>query len=172
MSRYIIRPVRQTYPLWQNGAFSDPFFNEALNIFLGDRPAKTNGNGNNDKAYYSPRLNLVEDQNNFYVYLMLPGMNPDKLDVTVQENKLTVKGESEGAVFGPQAPAEGEEQPKYRWLLRELPVSPVSFQREVELPLAVDAEQVQATYDNGILRLLLPKAASVKPRKVTVQSAS
>jgi HSP20 family protein len=45
-----------------------------------------------------------------------------------------------------------------------------SFSREVTLPVLVDADKVQASYENGVLRLVLPKSEAAKPRKITVQA--
>jgi HSP20 family protein len=178
MTRYtVVRPLRQTYPIWSNSVFNDPFFNEAFNWFFGETRNSRNGTSkaSTGETYYSPRLNVVEDNDNYYVYLMLPGVNPEKLEVTSLDNKVTIKGESEIPAFGPQAAAQTEEgegeKPAYRWLHRELPTGNVTFKREFELPLTLDADNVQATYDNGVLRLLLPKAPVAKPRKISVQAA-
>jgi HSP20 family protein len=165
MTRY---SVRQTYPIWTSSFFNEPTFNEAFN-WLFDRPQATNNDSG--KNFYSPRLNVIEDEGNYYVYLMLPGINPEKLDITTLGNKLAIQGESELPAFGPQTPAEGEKA-TYRWLHRELPANGLSFKRELELPFAVEPEQVQASYENGVLKLLLPKAASAKPRKIALQGAS
>lgn len=171
MARLVVRPLRQTYPIWSNTLLNDPFVDETLNFFFGQpkTASKTNGNGNGE-TYYSPRLNLVEDQDSYYAYFMLPGVNLDKLEVEAVDNKVSIKGESAAPVFGPQTPAEGE-KPVYRWLHHELPTSALKFRREFELPLAIDLEQIKAAYENGVLRLMLPKAASTKPRKIAVQVA-
>src|SRR6476661_9130561 len=98
-------------------------------------------------------VNLWADDHNLYVEADLPAMDPAKLDVSVTEgNKLTVSGERlaptvEGAV----------------WVRQERPVG--RFSREVTLPVLVDPDKVEATYEHGVLKLTLPKHEAAKPRK-------
>jgi HSP20 family protein len=103
-------------------------------------------------------VNLWADEHNLYVEADLPAMAPAKLDVSVTEgNKLTVSGERlaptvEGAV----------------WVRQERPVG--KFSREVTLPVLVDPDKVEATYEHGVLKLTLPKHEAAKPRKITVKA--
>lgn len=103
-------------------------------------------------------VNLWADDHNLYVEADLPAMDPAKLDVSVTEgNKLTVSGERlaptvEGAV----------------WVRQERPVG--RFSREVMLPVLVDPDKVEATYEHGVLKLTLPKHEAAKPRKITVKA--
>src|SRR4051812_27546045 len=103
-------------------------------------------------------VNLWADEHNLYVEADLPAMDPEKLDVSVTEgNKLTVSGERlaptvEGAV----------------WIRQERPVG--RFSREVILPVLVDPDKVEATYEHGVLKLTLPKHEAAKPRKITVKA--
>ena len=103
-------------------------------------------------------VNLWADEHNLYVEADLPAMDPEKLDVSVTEgNKLTVSGERlaptvEGAV----------------WIRQERPVG--RFSREVVLPVLVDPDKVEATYEHGVLKLTLPKHEAAKPRKITVKA--
>jgi HSP20 family protein len=103
-------------------------------------------------------VNLWADDHNLYVEADLPAMDPAKLDVAVTEgNKLTIQGERlaptvEGAV----------------WVRQERPVG--RFSREVVLPVLVDPDNVEATYEHGVLKLTLPKHEAAKPRKITVKA--
>jgi HSP20 family protein len=103
-------------------------------------------------------VNLWADEHNLYVEADLPAMDPAKLDVSVTEgNKLTVSGERlaptvEGAV----------------WVRQERPVG--KFSREVVLPVLVDPDRVEASYEHGVLKLTLPKHEAAKPRKITVKA--
>jgi len=103
-------------------------------------------------------VNLWADDHNLYVEADLPAMDPAKLDVSVTEgNKLTISGERfaptvEGAV----------------WVRQERPVG--RFSREVVLPVLVDPDKVEATYEHGVLKLTLPKHEAAKPRKITVKA--
>lgn len=103
-------------------------------------------------------VNLWADDHNLFVEADLPAMDPAKLDVSVTEgNKLTISGERlaptvEGAV----------------WVRQERPVG--KFSREVTLPVLVDADRVEASYEHGVLKLTLPKHEAAKPRKITVKA--
>jgi len=103
-----------------------------------------------------PPLNVWEDEQALYVEADLPGIDPAKLDVTVTEgNQLTIRG-------GRSAPdIQGA-----TWVRQERPTG--EFVREVGLPALVDADRVEAKYENGVLRLTLPKHEAVKPRKIQV----
>ncbi len=62
--------------------------------------------------------------------------------------------------------AETEEATGATWYLRELPHG--TFRRTVSLPFAVDADQAQATFEHGVLRIVLPKAEAARPRKIPI----
>ncbi len=104
-----------------------------------------------------PMLNVWEDDQALYVDADLPGIDPEKLDVTVSEgNQLVIQGERaapdiKGAV----------------WVRQERPVG--KFMRSVTLAALVDADKVEAKYEHGVLRLTLPKSEAAKPRKIQVQ---
>jgi HSP20 family protein len=109
-------------------------------------------------AVSGPPLNVWEDDQTLYVEADLPGLDPAKLDVTVTEgNQLSIQGERpvpdvKGAV----------------WVRQERPAG--RFTRAVSLPALVDADKVEATYTDGVLRLTLPKHEAAKPRKVQVRT--
>jgi len=105
-----------------------------------------------------PLLNLWEDDDNLYAEAELPGVAADKLVVQVTEgNQLTVEGERQ-----PAAEFKGD------WLRQERGFG--KFSRVVELPVAVDADKVEARFDKGVLALKLPKAAAARPRRITVKA--
>jgi HSP20 family protein len=104
-----------------------------------------------------PQFSVWEDENAVFAEADLPGVDPAKLEVTVTEgNQLTVQGER-------PAP----EVPGAAWVRQERPFG--KFTRMVTLPALVDADKVEAKYENGILRLRLPKHEAAKPRKITVK---
>jgi HSP20 family protein len=102
-------------------------------------------------------LNLWADDNNLYAEFDLPAIDPAKLELTVTEgNQLTIQGERPA----PEAPGAV-------WVRQERPFG--KFTRQVALPMLVDADNVEATYEHGVLRLTLPKSEAAKPRKITVK---
>lgn len=105
-----------------------------------------------------PAINIWADADQFHAETDLPGIDPATLEITVTDGtQLTIQGartttEPEGAV----------------WLKQERPSG--AFRREVSLPSLVDADRVEAKYEQGVLRLTLPKSEAAKPRKIVVKS--
>jgi HSP20 family protein len=91
----------------------------------------------------------------FIVNFDLPGVDPSSIDLTVEKNVLTVRAER---MWTPQ---EGEEV-----IVQERPQG--VFTRQIFLGEGLDTERVQATYDDGVLTLVIPVAERAKPRKVDV----
>jgi len=105
-----------------------------------------------------PLLNVWEDEHALYAEADLPGLDPAKLDVFVTEgNQLTIQGDR-------TAP----EIKGATWVRQERPFG--QFTRVVGLPALVDADKVEASYENGVLRLTLPKSEAAKPRKIAVKA--
>ncbi len=102
-----------------------------------------------------PSLNIWEDADVLYAEAELPGVRHEDLDLTVVGNQLTLKGR--------RTPAAPESGTFHR---RERAVG--DFTRTVVLPYEVDAEHVEASLVNGVLKLSLPKSSAAKPRKINV----
>lgn len=107
---------------------------------------------------WSPALDVSETADEYQVKASLPGIEPDDLEITYNNNLLTIKGEM-------QSEREVEEQ---RYHLRERRSG--SFSRSISLPSTVDAEHIQASYTAGVLTLHLPKLEEAKPRRIQVRS--
>jgi HSP20 family protein len=117
-----------------------------------------NPGGNGLDVY--PPVNVWEEGDNLFVEAELPGVK-DNLDLTVVENELILKGQCPELVGA-------EEGVTYH--RRERPVG--SFTRVIRLPFDVDANNVKASFQDGVLLVTLPKAETAKPRKVAVRAAS
>jgi len=105
-------------------------------------------------------VDLAETEDAYIVKAVLPGVEAADVDVSVQGNLLSIQAETR---------AEAEQQGQ-RWLMRERRAGMV--QRTLTLPGAVDADRAQASAENGILTLTLPKAQSSKPRRIQVGGAA
>ena len=90
----------------------------------------------------------------FVVEFDLPGVRPETVDIDVERNVLTVKAE--------RPPRNGD----WEMLASERPTG--LFSRQLVLGDNVDLEKVEANYDNGVLRLLIPVAETAKPRKIEI----
>ena len=106
-----------------------------------------------------PHLNITEDENNFYVRAELPGVDPDDIEITAQDNDLIINGER-------KIPPEGENVSYHR---REREAG--SFRRITSLPTHIDSSKVAAVCKNGLLTVTLPKAPTVKARQIDVKPA-
>lgn len=107
---------------------------------------------------WSPALDVAETGDEYLVKASLPGIEPDDLEITYNNNVLTIKGEM-------QAEREVEEQ---HYHLRERRTG--SFSRSISLPSTVDADHIQASYNAGVLTLHLPKVEEAKPKRIQVRS--
>lgn len=103
-------------------------------------------------------VDLVETDDSFIVKASLPGINPDDMDITVEDDTLTIKGET-------QVDEDFEEKSYH---IRERRFG--GFTRSLRLPTAINAENIEAVYENGVLTLTIPKAEAVKPKKISVRS--
>lgn len=106
-----------------------------------------------------PQLNLWEDDENFLVEAELPGLALDDLELIVTGgSQLSLKGERKQP-----------EPENAKWHRHERGFG--TFSRTVELPSPVNADEVSASFSNGVLTITLPKSEEAKPRKITVTSS-
>jgi HSP20 family protein len=105
-------------------------------------------------------VDLVEQDEGFVLYAALPGVKPEDVQVTINGDTLTFRGELR----------EQEERSGQNWLLRERRSG--QFHRMISLPAPVDPDRATASFRDGILELRLPKAAAARPRQIPVRSQS
>lgn len=104
-----------------------------------------------------PRINLSEDADNYYLTALLPGIDPEKIELNLMQGTLSLAGErSESDVEG------------VTWHRRERGTG--RFMRTIELPEAVNNEQIDAQYRDGVLYVTLQKPQQVKPKKISVRA--
>lgn len=103
-------------------------------------------------------IDVYEDGEKYLIYALMPGVDPDQINITLHDNQLVLEGE-----LAPVA-AEGVNP-----LHRELPSGP--FRREITLPRPVDFDKVEAAASNGLLKLTVPKSEAAKPRQIKVKGA-
>ncbi len=101
--------------------------------------------------------NLWEDAHNYYLYLLVPGVDPASVEITTQGGALTIAGEL-------AAPSpEGGKAIWQEW-------GTTKFRRQFQLPAGFDADRCQATYTNGVLWVTVPKPEQVKPKSIKIQA--
>jgi HSP20 family protein len=91
----------------------------------------------------------------FVVEFDLPGINPESLDLNIENGVLTVRAERAEVDAG------------MNWLVAERPTGVLS--RQLVLSTDLDADKIQADYHDGVLRLTIPVAEEVKPRKIAIE---
>ena len=96
----------------------------------------------------------------FTVKASLPGISPDDLNVTLEDNVLTIQGEVK----------EDETIEESNYHIRERRTG--SFSRSVRFPVPVESDKVEAEFENGVLTLSIPKAEAVKPKRIAVKANS
>jgi HSP20 family protein len=110
-------------------------------------------------AYWSQgnlRLDAYHTPESLVIKAAIPGVKPQEVDVTVTGNTLTIRGE-----------ARSEEEVEERsYLMRERRYGAAS--RTVTLPRGLKTDEIEATYDEGVLTLTIPKTEDAKPRAIKV----
>lgn len=88
-------------------------------------------------------MNVTHDEEHFFVRAELPGMRPEDIQISAENNRLTVAGKRRGE----------------------------AFRRSFALPQPFDADRIEAKYELGVLTVVLPKTAAAKPRKIAVKGS-
>ena len=107
---------------------------------------------------FLPTIDLVEAKNQFEVTVDLPGLEPDDVEVELKNGDLWISGrreekkEEEGKTFHRIERHHGE------------------FRRILPLPTAIDAEQIEAKFDNGVLTIIIPKTEEAKAKHIKVKT--
>jgi HSP20 family protein len=103
---------------------------------------------------WSPAVDVYQDRDQFTVVAELPGMKKEEIEISLHDGALTISGERK------REDSNKESYRTERYVGR--------FQRSLTLPAAVDANKVKATYQDGILKVVLPKAEEAKPKQIEV----
>lgn len=106
---------------------------------------------------WTPAIDIHEDENQYTLKADLPGIKKEDLSLTVVENVVTIKGERK------------QEMEKKEKGYHRIERSYGSFQRAFQIPGGVDANKVEASFENGVLTVALPKPEAAKPRQIEVK---
>jgi HSP20 family protein len=115
----------------------------------------------NQQAFgtFVPAVDVYEDEHSLTLKLEVPGLNQEDINVTLENNTLTVSGERK---FEKEEKEENFHRIERRY---------GSFTRTFRLPNTVDSEKVEAGYDKGVLKITLAKRAEAKPKTIKIGSA-
>jgi HSP20 family protein len=107
---------------------------------------------------WAPALDIAEGKDAYLVTVELPGVKLDDLDITMEDGLLTIQGERHFANDS------SEEQ------FHRVERSSGAFRRSITLPAHVEADAVEASMEDGVLRIVVPKAKEAKPKRIQVTS--
>jgi len=110
-----------------------------------------------------PAINVGQTPNSIEVYAFAPGLDPSKIDVTIDRGVLTLSGER----ASPLPDAQQARERKLSVYSRERVYG--SFKRAISLPEDADPAHVNATYREGVLQISIARRESAQPRRITVQ---
>ncbi len=146
MNRY--DPLRNVAPLQDE---MERLFRQTLGDRQGASPA----------GAFSPALDVEEDEGKFTLHVELPGVEVDDVDVSLEENVLTISGERR--FYAKSGDGDGNAE-GFRRIERHFG----RFHRAVRLPDRVDPDGVEAKYHDGMLTVEVPKAEDAKPRRIAI----
>lgn len=139
--------------LWDNLFSTRRELDRVLDRFMaGDAPTAA--------TVWSPVVDVRESPDEIQVVAELPGLTPEDVDVSIENNVLTISGEKKHEI------EEGKEDGAYHLIERRYG----RFERSFTLPRTVDADAISARFENGVLTVTLPKAEAAKPRRVQVEA--
>ena len=101
-------------------------------------------------------IDVIQKKEDIEVKASIPGISPEKIEVAVEDNILTIRAQRE-----PEIDKEGA-----TYLIRERPVG--SFYRALRLPDTVDTNKIESYYDNGVLTITMPKAEEKKKKQIQI----
>jgi HSP20 family protein len=102
-------------------------------------------------------MDVYETEQGYQVRVLLPGIKPEDMEVSVQQNSLTIKG---------QLPPAVEPEQKVNWLLQE--IGSGTFERSITFPTEIDADQITTSYEQGMLTIWVPFSHATRPKKISI----
>ena len=107
----------------------------------------------------APPLDVHQTADEIVVTAALPGIKPEDVDITITGQTLSIRGEMKA----------DEEISRDQYLYRERRYG--TFHRQLQLPVRVEGDRAEATFEDGVLTLHIPKAEEVKPRQIQIKAA-
>jgi HSP20 family protein len=132
--------------------------NTMLDEAFGNWPLNQDESGAITSAWH-PAVDVFEDKEAVRIVAELPGVSPEDVKLSLENNLLTIRGEK-------KQEAEERNERVYRYER-----SYGSFERAFMLPTTVDGEKIAADYRNGVLTVTVPKAERARPREIPVRTA-
>lgn len=128
----------------------DRFLNDTVRLF---------DDNVSERMVWNPSVDMEENENSFVITAELPGIKKDDIKISVVDNKVAISGEI----------TEEKDVQKKNYFLKERARG--KFGRTITLPTAIDSNNVDASYKDGVLTLNLPKVEEAKPREITIKDS-
>jgi HSP20 family protein len=129
----------------------EPF--EEMDKLMSEWPGRGRG-----QSGFTPAIDMYEDKDNVVIETQLAGIDPEKVSISIENDVLCIKGESEKK-------SEVEDKNYYRKEIRR-----GSFYRSVQLPAHVTGDEAKANAEDGVLKITVPKAPESKPRSIKIET--
>jgi HSP20 family protein len=110
-----------------------------------------------------PLVDVLETEQGYRITALLPGVKPEDIELLAHEHSLTLKAKYRGG-------EEGEGQQQGTWLLRE--IGSGSVERTLAFDRPIDANKIEARYENGRLTISVPLSEGSRPRRISVRAAT
>jgi HSP20 family protein len=102
-------------------------------------------------------VDVYETERGYQVQALLPGVKSEDIDLSVQQNSLTLKGQTHPTIKPEQ---------KVNWLVQEIGTG--TFERSITFPREIDVDQVTTSYENGVLTISAPFSEAHRPKKISI----
>lgn len=111
-----------------------------------------------ETGHWIPAVDIKEEPNRFILYADLPGVDKDNIEIAMENNVLTIKGERQ------------EEHKEEKDNFSRIERIKGSFYRRFTLPDTADSEKISAKTNNGVLEITIPKKEKAHPRRITIKA--
>lgn len=149
-------------PFKPKDIWSDPFHSleslgNEMNRFFNSLSRRMGGGRGLFEREWGPDIDVYDSKDEILVKVDLPGMKKDEIDVSIQGDTLTIKGEKK----------KESEIKEENFIMAERCCG--MFHRTITLPSTIDQEKVSASYKDGVLELKLPKKEEAKTKQISVE---
>src|SRR5258708_11333985 len=102
-------------------------------------------------------MDVFETEHGYQVKVLLPGVNPEDIELSVQQNTLTIKGQFQSAV---------KPERQVNWLVQEIGAG--TFERSITFPKPIDVDKIDTSYEQGVLSISVPLSEASRPKKISI----
>lgn len=118
--------------------------------------------GGGRRMNWAPTVDIQEDEKEIAIVAELPGLRPEQVEVTCENGVLNIRGEKS------EERKEDDQSRRYHLVERTYG----GFSRSFQLPQGLDESKIEASFDNGLLTVHVPKAALPQPKKIQISTGS